>query len=78
MKVKCLTCKRHLILSPGAMTIVVITPDSAPAAANCPGLKASSGVVCWIFFPIPNPIKLMANIGVDATIGAPRPENREH
>ena len=60
--------------SPGAMITVVINPERNPAAASWAGPRASSGDDCWIFFPIPNPMKLRANMGATPTKGAPMPE----
>ena len=70
-----LTWRRHLILSPGAITMVDITPDNAPAAASWPGPSTSSGVFCCNLLPIALPRKQMAKMGEVATRGAPMPAN---
>ena len=72
-KTKCSTCNMHFILSPGAMIEVVNTPEIAPATASCLKFNSSSGCVCCIFFPNPNPAKLSANMGATPIIGAPMP-----
>ena len=64
--------------SPGAMMTVVINPERNPAAASWVGFSASSGEDCWIFFPIPNPMKLMAKMGATPTRGAPMPEKKQY
>ena len=64
-----------MILSPGAMTMVVITPDKAPAAASCAGPSTLPSLCCK-FFPIPKPMKLMEKEGMAMTIGAPMPANK--
>jgi len=33
------TCRRHLILSPGAISVVEKTPATIPATNNCPYLQ---------------------------------------
>ena len=71
-----LTWRRHLMRSPGAMMTVVINPERNPADASWVGFSASSGEDCWIFFPIPNPMKLMAKMGATPTRGAPMPEKK--
>ena len=71
-----LTCRRHLTRSPGAITMVVITPDSAPAMASWAGPSTSPSRCCK-FFPIPKPMKLMEKEGMAITMGAPMPANSE-
>ena len=68
------TCKRHFILSPGAMMTVVKTPLSMPALNSCMADSCSSGVFCCRRLPIPNPRKHTANIGVTPIKGAAIPE----
>ena len=57
---------------------VVINPERNPADASWVGFSASSGEDCWIFFPIPNPMKLMAKMGATPTRGAPMPEKKHN
>uniref|UniRef100_A0A182FEU2 Uncharacterized protein n=1 Tax=Anopheles albimanus TaxID=7167 RepID=A0A182FEU2_ANOAL len=69
----CWICSRHLIRSPGAITVVVKTPEIAPATNSCVLESSSSGVCCCNRFPMPKPKKLTAKIGATPVIGADMP-----
>lgn len=69
----CWTCRRHLILSPGAITEVVKIPLNAPAKNSLVLLSCFPGSSSSNFFPTPKPKKEMAKIGA-----TPKLINNDH